>query len=73
MLYNCQSLFIHIRLNTELYGYSPIINIRTLNYANFTYSYSINEFFISDVAISVLVEVVVNAGELLSGHEATKL
>ena len=34
---------------------------------------SINEFFISDVAVSVLVEVVVNAGELLGGHEASKL
>ena len=37
-----------------------------------TYSDSINEFFISDVSISVLVEVVVDTGQLLSGHETSK-
>ena len=38
-----------------------------------TYSDSINEFLISDVAVTVLVEVIVNAGELLCGHETSKL
>lgn len=38
-----------------------------------TYSNSIDELLICDVTISVLIEVVVDAGELLGCHETSEL
>ena len=72
MLYNCQPLFIHIRLHNIERLFTNNAHNDNLLWLS-TYSDSINEFFIGDVSISVLVEVVVNAGQLLSGHETSKL
>lgn len=51
------------RLYTNLRKYKELVIL--------TYSDSIDELLISDVAISVLIEVVVDAGELLGGHETS--
>ena len=37
-----------------------------------THSDGVDDLLVSNVAVSVLIEVVVNTGELLGGHENTK-
>ena len=36
------------------------------------YSDGVDELFVSNIAVSVLIEVVVHTGKLLGGHENTK-